>query len=63
MNEIFGICVWILEVSSKWLGLTYKELNVIIFVIIQPLLTIGLIVWVIKLKSKLNNILKLKLGK
>ena len=36
MNEIFDMCVTLLEITCKWFGLTYKEWNVILFVIIQP---------------------------
>jgi Flp pilus assembly protein TadB len=44
MNEIFDWCVWVLVVLAEWLGITYEEINVWIFVIIWPLLTIALIV-------------------
>jgi hypothetical protein len=40
MNEIFDKCVDILIFLGNITGLTYKEINVLIFCIIWPLLTI-----------------------
>jgi len=42
MNEIFDKCVDILIFLGSITGLTYKEINVLIFCIIWPLLTIFL---------------------
>jgi hypothetical protein len=54
-NAIFDYCVKILIWLANLFGLTYKAINVIIFCIIWPIMTIALIVWVIKLKSHLKN--------
>jgi hypothetical protein len=43
MNQIFDWCVNILMYWASILGITYKEINVWIFVILWPILTIGLI--------------------
>jgi len=43
MDQIFDWCVNILIYWAVILGITYKEINVWIFVIIWPLLTIILI--------------------
>jgi len=48
IHAIFNLCVTILVVSADWLGISYEAINVLIFVIIWPLLTLGLlgtIIW------------------
>jgi len=42
MNETFNVCVYILENIAYVLGITYEEINVWIFCIIWPILTIWL---------------------
>ncbi len=42
MDAIFDACVQILLTLAGWTGLTYKEINVWIFVILWPLLTLGM---------------------
>ncbi len=39
MDTIFWICVKIMQVMSNLLGITYQQLNVILFVIIHPTIT------------------------
>jgi hypothetical protein len=43
MDQIFDWCVRILVYWAGMLGITYKEINVWVFVIIWPILTILLI--------------------
>jgi hypothetical protein len=43
MDQIFDWCVNLLVSWAGVLGITYKEINIWIFVIIWPILTIGLI--------------------
>ena len=43
MDMIFWICVKIMQVMSDVLGITYQELNVLLFVIIHPILTLSFI--------------------
>lgn len=43
MNTVFDICVEIMKVMSAFLGITYEQLNVWLFVILHPLVT--LILW------------------
>ena len=57
MNELFDICVDLLYSISDITGLTYKEANIWIFVIIHPLITISLLFIAIK------QILTLKKGR
>ena len=42
MDTIFWICVKIMQVLSGMLGITYQQLNVILFVVIHPAITIYL---------------------
>ncbi len=44
MDTIFWICVKIMQVMSKMLGITYQQLNVILFVILHPAITLILYV-------------------
>jgi hypothetical protein len=43
MDQIFNICVDILIYMSKMLGISYEALNVLLFVIIHPVITLILI--------------------
>jgi hypothetical protein len=40
MDYIFWICVKIMQIMSSVLGITYQQLNVLLFVIIHPAITI-----------------------
>ena len=43
MDQIFDWCVNVLVYGAGMLGITYKEINVWVFVIIWPILTLVLI--------------------
>jgi hypothetical protein len=49
MNAIFDWCVHLLEYVAPIIGLTYQELNVWLFVIIHPAITLGLFIAVVVL--------------
>lgn len=51
MDIIFWVCVKIMQILSNILGITYQELNVLIFVIIHPLITIIFILLFIRYKK------------
>ncbi|MEJ6503495.1 MAG: hypothetical protein QNL74_03270 [Rhodobacter sp.] len=40
MNWAFDLCVWILVVSARGIGMAYNELNIWVFVIIHPAITL-----------------------
>jgi hypothetical protein len=40
MDTIFNICVKIMIVGSHILGISYKQFNVILFVILHPAITL-----------------------
>jgi hypothetical protein len=63
MNDFFNLCVHILKVSADFCGMTYQEINVWLFVIIHPLITLALFVLLIlsinknrKLKTQIKTI-------
>lgn len=44
MNEIFNLCVQLLNWSANLLGVTYRQINVLYFVFINPAIIIFLII-------------------
>lgn len=58
MSELFDACVAILYRISDVTGLTYKEANIWIFVILHPLLTIVLFYYIIILRKQIKNLNK-----
>lgn len=40
MDTIFWICVKIMQVTASVLGITYQQLNVILFVFLHPAITL-----------------------
>ena len=44
MDTVFWICVKIMQVMSDMMGITYQQLNVLLFVIIHPAITLILFV-------------------
>lgn len=58
INTIFDACVQLLLFGAGALGITYKAINVWIFVILWPILTVamaGIIIWQYLLIRKLNR--------
>jgi hypothetical protein len=47
MDAIFDWCVEVLVYFASMFGITYKEINVWVFVIIWPIVTLALIVVII----------------
>ena len=55
MNEVFDQSVRILQLVSEQLGMTYQELNVWIFLIIEPIVFVILVIKIYLLTYKINN--------
>ena len=55
MNEVFDQCVRFLQLVSKLLGMTYQELNIWIFLIIEPIVFVILVIKIYLLTYKINN--------
>jgi hypothetical protein len=51
-NSSFDWCVWVLEVIAPRIGMTYNEINIWLFVIIHPLITLGAIAAAVYYRKK-----------
>jgi len=60
MDQIFDWCVHILIYWANTLGITYKEINVWVFVIIWPILTIMLVAIIIRQRQRIQQLSKQK---
>lgn len=58
MDTIFDWCVNVLVYWAGVLGITYKEINVWVFVIIWPIVTIVLIAIILLQQRKLRQLSK-----
>jgi hypothetical protein len=56
MDQIFDWCVWVLVYWADIFGMTYKEINVWVFVIIWPILTIIMTVIIIRQWQKIRQL-------
>jgi type III secretory pathway component EscS len=56
MDAIFDWCVKLLYAWSGMLGITYEEINVIIFVFLYPIFVVLLIGYIIGLKRKIKKL-------
>ena len=55
MDNLFDACVEFLRWLCNVVGLSYKEINIWIFVIIEPIIFILMFLWIVKLRRKLKN--------
>ncbi len=60
MNSLFYYCVHLLKVWAKYCNMTYEEINIWIFVIIEPIVFVMMLFVII---SQRNKIAKLKKAK
>ena len=58
MDQIFDWCVNVLVYWANILGITYKEINVWVFVIIWPALTVLLTGIILRQGRKIRQLLK-----
>ncbi|MBI5839714.1 MAG: hypothetical protein HZB19_06400 [Chloroflexi bacterium] len=56
MDQIFDWCVQVLVYWANIFGITYKEINVWVFVIIWPILTIVLVAVIIKQRQRIRQL-------
>ena len=54
IDLVFDYCVKLLIDAASFLGITYEEINVWLFVVIWPLLSLVLFAEVIRLRIKRN---------
>ena len=58
MDQIFDWCVNVLIYCANIFGITYKEINVWVFVIIWPILTLVLIGIIAAQRRKIQQLMK-----
>ena len=63
MDAIFDWCVEVLVYFAGVFGITYKEINVWVFVIIWPLVTLALVIWLIVQQRRIMRLQNLLEGK
>ena len=56
IDLIFNVSVRWLYVSADWLGITYEEINVWLFCIVWPLITLVMTVWIVLLRRNIRRI-------
>ena len=54
IDVVFDFCVKLLIDTARYLGISYEEINVWLFVVIWPLLSLVLFAEVIRLRIKRN---------
>jgi hypothetical protein len=58
MDQIFDWCVDVLVYGASVLGMTYKEINVWVFVILWPILTLILIGIIVRQRRMIRRLSK-----
>ena len=58
VDAIFRYCVVLLVNFAKLIGISYEELNIWVFIIIQPLIIFLLLIWVLFLRKKIKSLSK-----
>jgi hypothetical protein len=58
IDKIFDWCVVLLVYGADLLGITYKAINVWIFVVVWPIFTLALIIIVIRQQAIIRRLLK-----
>ncbi|MDA8742419.1 hypothetical protein N9M64_01790 [bacterium] len=58
VDKVFKICVIFLVDLADFFGMTYEEINIWVFVIIWPTLTMSAIIWIVLLKRKIRRLQK-----
>ena len=56
MNEIFNWCVELLLWGAQKLGTTYEVINVWIFCIIEPILFLGMLIFLVFQRRKIKRL-------
>ena len=56
--NLFHQCAEFLRIQAPKFGMTYKEINIWIFVIIEPIIFILMVLWIIRLKIRIKKLQK-----
>ena len=54
INELFDWCVELLRDGAALTGMTYEEINILVFVVVHPLLTLALGAYAWALRKRLR---------
>ncbi len=54
VNEFYQVCVDIMKALASYTNTTYEEINIIVFLIIQPLMILVLLFLYIRSRRKLK---------
>lgn len=60
INSVFKWCVHLLQVWAKKLNMTYEEINIWIFCIIEPIVFIIMLVIMIRLYKRVKQLKKIE---
>ena len=52
-NDLFDSCVTLLDSAAAFFGITYKEINIWVFVIIEPIVFFLMLFYILHLNNKL----------
>ena len=55
MDWLFDWCVYVLEVSAQYVGMTYNEINIWVFVIIEPVVFVWMAYYILRLRHRLKT--------
>lgn len=58
VDAIFDWAVFLLADTARLLGMSYEEVNIWIFLVAWPLITIGMAIWIVALKMKYRKHLR-----
>lgn len=58
MNSLFDFCVKLLSMMAELIGVSYEEINVIIFCIAGPMVFFGIMVYIFYLRSCVRKLTK-----
>jgi hypothetical protein len=56
MNELFNWCVKLLELMAQEFGTTYELVNVWIFCIIEPIVFLGMLIFILFQRRKIKRL-------
>jgi hypothetical protein len=54
MDTIFQWCVDVLNILAMLTGTTYREINVIVFCIVGPLMAVALVWYIVHLRKRIR---------
>lgn len=55
INEVFDWCVEILEYTARLLNMSYEEVNIWLFCIIEPIIFLWMLGYIINLRRELKR--------